>query len=1189
MGKKMLIDAAHPEETRVVVVQGNRIEEFDFESAAKRQLRGSIYLAKVTRVEPSLQAAFVDYGGNRHGFLAFSEIHPDYYQIPVADRRALVEEEAAEDRRLAEEQDSDEERPNALKRGSRRRSRRGRGRRPRSHPGTPTPDGKPPRLAVSVDALEGAEPSFSFGGAGRTQKPDDVIAPSGTAAQTFTVESGPAAATAERSDDGASDHRAPALRGTSEASLDVSAGDAITIDAEMGPSAEDTPSASWPSDPDGLPSMALGAAEETQTSGSRPLLSDPMPSIAVRLPDDSTQADDGPEASNPSPDDTSNVASPDAEGDTDAPESGASELDHQAGGPADPDGPIESPFMVSAPDGQPEGDPVLGDASGGEISDGSPSAATAAGADAGPQARGGDGDEIIPEDETPDEDEDDDEDEETGEDDDSDDDEDDDEDDDTASSKGAANGDDEIETVGSEDAFEEVRPRRARLRTYKIQEVIKRRQIMLVQVVKEERGNKGAALTTYLSLAGRYCVLMPNTARGGGISRKITQVNDRKRLKEVAAGLEVPEGMGLIVRTAGANRTKMEIKRDFEYLLRLWENVRELTLRSSAPTLVYEEGNLVKRAIRDLYNKEIESVQVEGEEGYHEAKAFMRMLTPSHAKNVQAYKDRMPLFQRYQVEQQLDSMFSPTVELPSGGYLVINSTEALVAVDVNSGRATKEHSIEDTALRTNVEAAEEVARQLRLRDLAGLIVIDFIDMEDYRNNRTVEKRLKDCIKNDRARIQIGKISAFGLLEMSRQRLRAGVLEGSTQHCPHCEGTGKMRSVESASLRVLRACEEEGIRERCATATVRVPQNIALYMLNQKRRQLMDLELRYGLTVVVEADHTLSASEFQLERGELLTDEKRAEIRDMAISMETAYDTDLDEPIEDADGEMLDGDAEDMAEDVSADGEATADTAGEDSGDKSERPRRRRRRRGRTDGAGQAADAADGGGARDTAEDPDTAEGADDGAEASDQDADGEQRAEDDDNNPARRRRRRGKRGGRRSRRRGDEGDEMAADGADQGDDQNDAPSENADTQGEDRAEGDKHSPETLHPNETGPLAASAAAPPGDETAGHPAVNGAFTEMGATEMGEPARSDPAAEDHAPHGGLNGLGAHGDGFGTEASSGASESSALGEEHETPEHETPEHETDQVPPAPKAAPVEEDSGPKRRGWWQRRLLSH
>lgn len=577
MANKMLIDATHPEETRVVVVRGNRVEEFDFEAANRKQLRGNIYLAKVTRVEPSLQAAFVDYGGNRHGFLAFSEIHPDYYQIPVADRQALLDAEEAE-RAVQEEE---------------------------------------PEIAP-VESKTGAQ------------------------------------------------------------------------------------------------------------------------------------------------------------------------------------------------------------------------------------------DEISPE--------------------------------------------DEVETVGSDDAMEEVPVRRSkRAKQYKIQEVIKRRQIILVQVVKEERGNKGAALTTYLSLAGRYSVLMPNTARGGGISRKITNVTDRKRLKKIASELDVPEGMGVILRTAGANRTKVEIKRDFEYLLRLWENVRDLTLESSAPTLVYEEGSLIKRSIRDLYNKDIEEILVSGDEGYKEAKGFMRMLMPSHAKHVQPYRDQLPVFTRFAVEAQLDAMFSPQVTLRSGGYIVIDQTEALVSIDVNSGKSTREHNIEDTALATNLEASEEISRQLRLRDLAGLVVIDFIDMEEKRNNRSVEKRMKDCLKSDRARIQVGRISHFGLMEMSRQRIRTGVLESSMDPCPHCHGTGHVRASESVALHVLRAIEAHLLGGFTHHLVVRTRTNVALYILNQKRSHISEMEVRFGVGINLTADDTISLDHLVLENGELLDEPVPAAEDTAPVVMEEAHRAEEIEP------------------------------------------------------------------------------------------------------------------------------------------------------------------------------------------------------------------------------------------------------------------------------------------------------
>ena len=665
MTKRMLIDAAHAEETRVVVVNGPRIEELDFESASKRQLRGNIYLAKVTRVEPSLQAAFVEYGGNRHGFLAFNEIHPDYYQIPVADREALMRE-------AAEEDDED----------------------------------------------------------------------------------------------------------------DVAHGD----------------------------------------------------------------------------------ASDDDDDDLDA----------------------------------------------------------------------------------------------------------------------------EVE-----------RRRRRLMRRYKIQEVIKRRQIMLVQVVKEERGNKGAALTTYLSLAGRYCVLMPNTARGGGISRKITNAADRKRLKSAANALDVPTGMGLIIRTAGAARTKAEIKRDYDYLLRLWENIRDKTLKSIAPALIYEEEDLVKRAIRDMFDKDIDTIEVEGEAGYREARDFMRMIMPSQAKKITHYREPTPLFVRHRIEDQIAQIHSPTVQLKSGGYLVINQTEALVAIDVNSGRATRERNIEATALKTNLEAAEEAARQLRLRDLAGLIVIDFIDMDEGKNNRAVEKRLKDCLKDDRARLQMGKISQFGLMEISRQRRRLGVLEGATNVCPHCQGAGRIRSVESSALAALRAIEMEAVRGGAGAITVRLPTAVGLYMLNEKRAYLAGLDITHGLHVTVALDDSLGGAEQEIER----TESREGYVRELPPPEPMPAEPEWVEPVfedEDEDEEEVEEDAAPAAEARDeGDGESESDAEG-----RRGRGRRRRRRGGRRDERSE-----------DAAERPVRA------AEETETDEEDEEDEEDAEGGVAatgdaesrRRRRRRGRRGGRRMR------------------------------------------------------------------------------------------------------------------------------------------------------------------------------
>jgi ribonuclease E len=486
-----------------------------------------------------------------------------------------------------------------------------------------------------------------------------------------------------------------------------------------------------------------------------------------------------------------------------------------------------------------------------------------------------------------------------------------------------------------------------RRKHYKIQEVIKRRQIILVQVVKEERGNKGAALTTYLSLAGRYCVLMPNTPRGGGISRKITNAADRKRLKSAAQGLDLPEGMGLIIRTAGENRTKIEIRRDYDYLLRLWDTIREKTLSSNAPACVYEEGDLVKRVIRDLYNKDVQDIVVEGDQGFRGAKDFMRMLMPSHAKYVHQYKDGVPLFQRMHIESQLDSMFSPTVTLKSGGYIVINQTEALVSIDVNSGRATREHSIEETARKTNLEAASEIGRQLRLRDLAGLIVIDFIDMEDSRNDREVERRLRDAVKNDRARVQIGKISQFGLLEMSRQRLRAGVIAGSTVTCPHCAGTGLVRSIESTALRVLRGLEEEGEKNRAAAIIVKVSGEVALYILNQKRSELSRIEAEHGMAISFDPKEGLAAGSFEIERTKSRDPGERP--RQHAVGIEAGF-VPSDEPEPDyeeqADEEEPEAEqAEDTAAEREEPGESESFERGE-GGQREGRGRRRRRRGGR---------------------------------------------------------------------------------------------------------------------------------------------------------------------------------------------------------------------------------------------------
>ncbi len=572
----------------------------------------------------------------------------------------------------------------------------------------------------------------------------------------------------------------------------------------------------------------------------------------------------------------------------------------------------------------------------------------------------------------------------------------------------------EVESVGGDDVLEEVPERAFRpRRQYKIQEVIKRRQVMLVQVVKEERGSKGAALTTYLSLAGRYAVLMPNTARGGGISRKITSAQDRSRLKEVVQDLDVPEGMGIILRTAGASRTKPEIKRDFEYLIRMWETVRDMTLKSQAPTLVYEEGSLIKRSLRDLYNKEIDDILVAGEAGYQEARDFMKMLMPSNVRAVKQYRDGQPLFSRMGVESQLDAMFSPTVQLRSGGYIVINQTEALVSIDVNSGRSTREHHIEDTALKTNLEAAEEVARQLRLRDLAGLIVIDFIDMDEKRNNRSVERKLSDCLRQDRARIQVGRISHFGLLEMSRQRIRASVLESSTEPCPQCGGSGHVRSVSSVALQLLRGLEEVLMKGATHNLVVRTRTDVALYVLNHKRGHLRDLENSFKVTLAVIADPTVSGQQsYVIDRGEQVHTLEAAKA--LLVAQAAAAPAATEEAIDDE--EFLDAEQESEVETEETEGlsDEMAGGEGSENGGDGTRRRRRRRRRGRGGEARENGAPREENGFTQEAAAPAEADLADEDA---DDDEAGEQpnQARPDQGSGERRPRRRGRRGGRRRR------------------------------------------------------------------------------------------------------------------------------------------------------------------------------
>ena len=784
MANKMIIDASHPEETRVVVLRGNRVEEFDFESASKKQLRGNIYLAKVTRVEPSLQAAFVEYGGNRHGFLAFSEIHPDYYQIPHADRVALLEEESR-----AHREEEDEE-------NGRRRSRRHRRGSERRRPN----DDERVSSEVLSDEDAAAQPETE------ASQADAAPAPVGEAAETVHAsETVLVSETILASETLTAETTEGQPAATAAEPVEVS-GETVASAPEA-PAVEAAPLATAPVEQ--LAPVEAAPVAEAHVAEAHVAEAHVVETHVEPAPVAETLAEPAPHAE--APHEGHQIAN-DPEGFAVVEETDEDEDEDEEDG---------------APAYDSERDEFQAAAGGEEAHDSEAQ-------DSEARSR-----RFLNEDQD---------------------------------AEHGENGDGEEEEIVDQlggDAMDETPYRAPRLRRqYKIQEVIKRRQVLLIQVVKEERGNKGAALTTYLSLAGRYSVLMPNTARGGGISRKITDAVDRKRLKEIAQELEVPEGMGVILRTAGASRTKPEVKRDFEYLMRMWETVREMTLSSSAPALVYEEGSLIKRAIRDLYNKDIDDVMVAGEAGFREARDFMRLLMPSHVKNVQYYRDPQPVFAKYGAESQLDALFHNQVTLKSGGYLVINQTEALVAIDVNSGRSTREHNIEDTALRTNLEAADEVARQLRLRDLAGLIVVDFIDMEENRNNRAVERRIKDALKDDRARIQVGRISHFGLLEMSRQRIRTGVLEGSSVICPHCAGAGTVRSTASVAVHVMRVLEDALIKSASHNVILRTRTDIALYILNQKRSLLRLIEERFGVAVTVEADDSLTGGAYHaLERGE----------------------------------------------------------------------------------------------------------------------------------------------------------------------------------------------------------------------------------------------------------------------------------------------------------------------------------
>ncbi|MGM5034899.1 Rne/Rng family ribonuclease [Tardiphaga sp. 803_E3_N1_3] len=899
MPNKMLIDATHPEETRVVVVRGNRVEEFDFETAQRKQLRGNIYLAKVTRVEPSLQAAFIEYGGNRHGFLAFSEIHPDYYQIPVADRQALIEADERAHREAEEETENRSNRKRSRHRNSRRRDR-----------------GE--RVQSDVVDATAIDPS-------QAEQPRDPA----FGVHSHTHDDGHHAADHDHHDhdghehthahehaegDHAHDHEhhdhAPAPVASESVAAEAVAPEVVVSEVVASEPVTEQPVSA------GFSPAPVEAVAET-----------PAP-VAAETHDDHAH-DDQLQAAH---------AEENAAHAEDVHHEERAEDEHTAAADSD-----EHDDEEDEEDGEEEAE------------------------------------------------------------------------------------EDQVESVGGDDVLEEVPERAFRpRRQYKIQEVIKRRQVMLVQVVKEERGNKGAALTTYLSLAGRYAVLMPNTARGGGISRKITSAQDRSRLKEVVSDLDVPEGMGIILRTAGASRTKPEIKRDFEYLIRMWETVRDMTLKSQAPTLVYEEGSLIKRSLRDLYNKEIDEIQVAGEAGYQEARDFMHMLMPSNVRAVKQYRDGQPLFSRMGVESQLDAMFSPTVQLRSGGYIVINQTEALVSIDVNSGRSTREHHIEDTALKTNLEAAEEVARQLRLRDLAGLIVIDFIDMDEKRNNRAVERKMSDCLRQDRARIQVGRISHFGLLEMSRQRIRASVLESSTDICPHCGGSGHVRSVSSVALQLLRGLEETLMKGATHNLIVRTRTDVALYVLNHKRGHLRDLENSFKVTLAVIADPNVSGQQsFVIDRGEQVHTLEAAKA--LLAAQVAAFPPPLEEePFDDED--LFETEAEIETEETEGltDDETSGESATGDTDSDGRKRKRRRRRRGRSGEAREGgAPGREGGDLQNAAEGTvegnvetvgDDSEGEDDEADdqpreaRADQPADGERRP-----------RRRGRRGGRRRRGGNDEG------------------------------------------------------------------------------------------------------------------------------------------------------------------------
>ncbi len=1039
MPNKMLIDATHPEETRVVVVRGNRVEEFDFETAQRKQLRGNIYLAKVTRVEPSLQAAFIEYGGNRHGFLAFSEIHPDYYQIPVADRQALIE---ADERAHREAEEETENRSNRRRPRHRNSRRRGHGDR------------------VQSGVVDGTSPDQTQADQPHEYRPQDHDQHDHEHHGHEQGDNGQVHAHSDEQPYGDEHHH-----------------------AELSPHHHEDHEGGHTHD-------HVHSHDHDHAHDDHDSHHDHGPAPGSEVPTEQFQPETAEAASGPV----------------------RAELDT-------PEVREEPPYQEHPQEGLDRHEHI--DENAAQAEDARHDDAQHFDHAEQPAAPHGD--------EQDDEDDGDDAEEEV------------------------------VESVGGDDVMEEVPERAFRpRRQYKIQEVIKRRQVMLVQVVKEERGNKGAALTTYLSLAGRYAVLMPNTARGGGISRKITSAQDRSRLKEVVQDLDVPEGMGIILRTAGASRTKPEIKRDFEYLIRMWETVRDMTLNSQAPTLVYEEGSLIKRSLRDLYNKEIDEIQVAGEAGYQEARDFMKMLMPSNVRAVRQYRDGQPLFSRMGVESQLDAMFSPTVQLRSGGYIVINQTEALVSIDVNSGRSTREHHIEDTALKTNLEAAEEVARQLRLRDLAGLIVIDFIDMDEKRNNRSVERKLSDCLRQDRARIQVGRISHFGLLEMSRQRIRASVLESSTEPCPTCGGSGHVRSVSSVALQLLRGLEEILMKGATHNLVVRTRTDVALYVLNHKRGHLRDLENSFKVTLSVIADPTVSGQQsFIIDRGEQVHTLEAAKA--LLAAQIAASPPPIEEPFDDDEAFDIEGESEvetDESEGLTDDQPASEAGNGGPDADGHKRKRRRRRR-------GRAGEPREGGFARDDQEAVPVA--ADTGAGPvvdegeSDEDESEEQPRVDQAAGGERRPRRRGRRGGRR--RRGGSEDGLVGSIADELGPTSDSEVTNA------VADFDGVSPESSLPMvQPESIAPPAEQPPVDHTPQEP-IRASVAEETAQESEKAARRRSTVREKVS-------------FMVEAQPVGA---ATSTDQSQPEPPATAPAPSQVAPGPTTT---ETAPPRKAGWWSRRF---